>query len=163
MLVAHHGAAAVTAHWASELQQAIAAGIPTGPFAFLDSKRLKSEINGAMEARARKGTTACTVRIGKTIPHTPTLAGKGTVVKLECTQAKASACKFCLWFEFTHEGFQLYNANLEHTGHELPDNVHASMALAGGRTIPPDYEDLGSLLAESGLSAHEILRYDRLV
>jgi hypothetical protein len=142
-----------------EVQQAVAAGIPTGPFAFLDTKVLKLEINRAMEERASKGNGICTVRIAKTLPATPTLAGKGTVCKLECTEAKTHKCSFSLYYEFAHEGFQYYRGTLAHTGHELAKSVPTAMALPGGRTIPPDYEELGSLLAESGFSAHDILRY----
>ena len=143
-----------------EVQQAVAAGLPTGPLALADAKALKATVNRTMLDRAGKGDGACTVRIGKTLPATPTLAGKGSVCQLECIAQKTHGCKFKLWYEYANEGFQLYKCKLEHTGHELAESVPAAMALRGGREIPPEYEEIGSLLAESGFSAHEILRYD---
>ena len=100
----------------------------------------------------------CTVRIGKTRAASRTSIGNGTSTELVCTES-SSGCKFLLVYEFSTDGFQYYRGTLEHTGHELANNVPAAMALHGAKQIPPEYDELGSLLAESGLSAKQIFRY----
>jgi hypothetical protein len=143
------------------VQQAAAAGFPTGPFAFLKSSELKIEVNRLMAQRACSANGMCTVRIGKTRPPAPGNVGNGSTTELVCTETKkdGTGCKFMLVYEFSTEGFQFYRGNTEHTNHTLAEDVPAAMARHGGKQIPPEYDDLGTLLAESGLSAKQIFRY----
>ena len=76
-----------------------------------------------------------------------------------CQYVDAEGKKTCTWtlgFEQSESGWCLIGCHANHT-HELNASVVSSMVTANGRVIPPEYEELGSLLGEAGQSASSIL------
>ena len=82
---------------------------------------------------------------------------KGTVLELCCTRNEKD-CKFQLFYEYTTDGFVLYNFHSCHNDHLLAQSHPEVTATGPGCGIPTSFMDLGGLLAEAGFLTCNIFR-----
>ena len=150
-LVAMRSAEQVASSFARKRQQALAAGVPhhllTIPAS--STEELKRVFGLAAGDPASMGG-GFAVRIDKT--RSP-VGLKGTVCDIICTKNCGARFKY----EYSLQGFLLYNFKLEHD-HPLHDTRASCMTTAAGRPIPPSFDELGELLAEAGFGAKDIYR-----
>ena len=138
--------------------KAKAFGIPPGPLTGTHLE-LKELVKGCT-INVDKGQGGFPIRIG----HHCLDGLKGTVCELLCSTCYSPENKFhssdekCrMRYEYTGSGWVLYEFNASHV-HALSSSKAETMVSASGRQVSPEFDELGSLLAESGFSAKDIVR-----